>query len=179
MAFKLLWDFSIYWSINALRFVNGKVTDMAFTQAILPHLLAVFELTARMQELFKDWHRRMVSSGSGPSQRPGFVATNNIPIVHDKQARLDTTVPDDELKQLFAENAEFLRALAVLIFHQAVRSTGQTLDESQPIDPLKIGLDAERWPEDLFADDGMSLQRARELAPGVEEHWLDQAPVAT
>ena len=29
MAFKLLWDFSIYWSINALRFVNGKVTDLA------------------------------------------------------------------------------------------------------------------------------------------------------
>src|SRR5436190_6043195 len=91
MAFKLLWDFSIYWSINALRFVNGKVTDMAFTQAILPQLLAVFELTARMQALFQDWHTRTVSSGSGPSPQPGFVATNNIPIVHDKQARLVAT----------------------------------------------------------------------------------------
>jgi flavin-dependent dehydrogenase len=174
MAFKLLWDFSIYWSINALRFVNGKVTDLAFTQAVGPHLAAVFGITAAMQALFQDWHRRIT-----PSPHPGFVATNNIPIVHDKQARLDSPVPDEELKTMFADNVQFLRALAVLIFHQAVRSTGQTLDESQPIDPAKATLDASRWEAELFSDDGLSLQQARELAPGVEEHWLDQAPVAT
>lgn len=174
MAFKLLWDFSIYWSINALRFVNGKVTDLPFTQAVGPHLMAVFELTARMQALFQEWHTR-----STASPQPGFVATNNIPIVHDKQARLDSRVPDEELKKMFAENTDFLRALAVLIFHQAVRSTGQTLDETQPIDPTRITLDADRWEQELFSDDGLSLQQARELAPGVEEHWLDQAPVAT
>ena len=110
---------------------------------------------------------------------PGFVATNNIPIVHEKQAASTRGSPDEELKKTFAENTDFLRALAVLIFHQAVRSTGQTLDETQPIDPTRITLDADRWEQELFSDDGLSLQQARELAPGVEEHWLDQAPVAT
>ena len=47
MACKLLWDFSLYWAINALRFVNGKVADLGFTQALLPHFGVLFPLTAR------------------------------------------------------------------------------------------------------------------------------------
>jgi flavin-dependent dehydrogenase len=176
MAFKLLWDFSVYWSITALRFLNGKLTDMQFTQAALPHLLTVFQLTARMQDLFKEWHRL------APAEpRPGLVATNNISIVHEKHCALDAPVEDDEkLLAMFAENAEFVRALAVLIFHQALRSLPDaTIDEATKINPAAIGLDARRWEEDgLFDDAGLSLARARELAPGVEASWIDQTFVA-
>src|SRR5258706_16023526 len=80
MAFKLLWDFSIYWSITAPRFINGKLTDLRFTQAALPHLITVTQLHARMQALFRAWN--LVTP---PEPRPGFVATNNIAIVHEKQ----------------------------------------------------------------------------------------------
>jgi flavin-dependent dehydrogenase len=172
MSMKLWWDFSIYWSITSLRFVNNKLTDLPFTQAILPHLGLVFQMTARMQQLFRDWHRL-----SSPKQGPGFVGTNNVPLVHEKHGALNTTVDDDdELKAMFAANAEFLRALAVLIFHEAVRSLSlPAIDASQPINPLAVSVDPERWTADgLFDDAGLSLERARQIAPGVNEQWLGQ-----
>jgi flavin-dependent dehydrogenase len=176
MAMKLLWDFSIYWSISSLRFVNNKLTDLPFTQAILPQLGLVFQMTARLQQLFRDWHRL-----SSPEQRPGFVGTNHIPFVHEKHVALNTTVEDDEeLKAMFAANTEFLRALAVLIFHEAVQSLSLPMfDENQPVNPLAVSLDPERWETDgLFDEAGLSLARAREIAPGVDKQWLGQ-PLAT
>jgi flavin-dependent dehydrogenase len=176
VAFKLLWDFSVYWSISALRFLNGKLTDMQFTQAVLPHLVMFFQVTGRMQELFKQWHPLVT-----PEPRPGFVATNNISLVHEKHTRLDTPVGnDEELLAMFAENVQFLRALAVLIFHQALQSLPEhTIDEDQNINPLAISLDPQRWEADgLFDGSGLSLARAREQAPGVEENWIDQSVAA-
>ena len=172
MAMKLLWDFSIYWSISSLRFVNGKLTDLPFTQAIMPHLGSVFQMTARMQQVFRGWHRL-----SSPQQWPGFVGSNGIPLVHEKQAALDTPISDDEeLKARFAANSEFLRALAVLIFHEALRSLSlPAIEENQPINPLALSLDPDRWEVDgLFDEAGLSLARAREIAPGVDEQWLGE-----
>jgi flavin-dependent dehydrogenase len=174
---KLLWDFAIYWSISCLRFVNSKLTDLPFTQAIIPQLGMVFQLTARMQQLFRDWHRL-----SSPEQWPGFVAINDITCVHEKQEALNRTIDDDEeLKAVFAGNAELLRAIAVLIFHEAVRSLSlPAIDENQPINPLAVGLDPERWEADgLFDEAGLSLSRARQIAPGVDEKWLGKPVAAT
>ena len=176
MAFKLLWDFSVYWSINALRFVNGKLTDMQFTQRVMPHLVMFFQITGRMQEMFKQWHKIQAAE-----LRPGFVATNNIPPVHQRHGALDEPVGDDDkLLAMFADNVEFLRGLAVLIFNQAVKSLpDQTIDENQKINPLGISLDPDRWEADgLFDESGLTVAQARELAPDVEENWIDQAVAA-
>ena len=173
MACKLLFDFSLYWGINALRFVNGKFADIGFTQALLPQFAILFPLTARVQQLFKDWHRLAPAE-----QRPAFVSTGSLHLLHDKQLALDTPVTDDEqLKAMFAANTQFQQALAVLIFHEALRSAlpEVAIDEHRPINPVAIGLDPERWEADgLFDDSGLSLARAREIAPGIEEHWLGE-----
>jgi hypothetical protein len=172
MPFKLIWDLAIYWGINALRFLQGKVTDPMFTQALGPQLGAVVQMTARMEEVFKEWHRL-----SSPEQHPGWVSPNGIPPLHSLQQNLGKTFGDDELQKMFVDNTEFLRGLAVLIFHQAVQALPDTtIDEDQPINPLAISLNPARWEEDgLFDESGMSLARAREVAAGVEEYWLDQA----
>src|SRR5204862_7930756 len=100
---------------NALRFVNGKLTDMQFTQAVIPHLVMFFQVTGRMQEMFKQWHKIQAAE-----LRPGFVATNNIPPVHQRHGALDEPVGDDDkLLAMFADNVEFLRGLAVLIFNRS------------------------------------------------------------
>jgi len=101
--------------------------------------------------------------------------------VHARHGALDEPVGDDEkLLAMFAENVEFLRGLAVLIFHHAVQSLpDQSIDESQKINPLAISLDPQRWEsEGLFDESGITLARARELAPDVEENWIDQAVAA-
>ena len=109
------------------------------------------------------------------------LATNNIPPVHQRHGALDEPVGDDDkLLAMFADNVEFLRGLAVLIFNQAVKSLpDQTIDENQKINPLGISLDPDRWEADgLFDESGLTVAQARELAPDVEENWIDQAVAA-
>jgi len=80
------------------------------------------------------------------------------------------------------KNVEYLKALAVWIFHRAARNLPDPPDENRPINPLAISLHPERWEEDgLFSDDGISLVQAREMLPGIEEMDLEArgAVVAT
>lgn len=47
-------------------------------------------------------------------------------------------------------------------------------DPTRPINPLMVSLKPEKWEEEgLFAEDGMTLARALEVIPGIEEYDLE------
>jgi hypothetical protein len=79
------------------------------------------------------------------------------------------------------KHSEYVKALAVWIFYRAARNLPEPPDENRPINPLAISLHPERWEQDgLYADDGISLARAREMLPGIEEMDLEaRGAVAT
>jgi hypothetical protein len=73
---------------------------------------------------------------------------------------------------------EVLKAVAVQIFHKAAQ---ECLGERAPDPGAKIAataltLESGRWEErGLISDDGMTLQEARALAPGIEILWFEEA----
>jgi 2-polyprenyl-6-methoxyphenol hydroxylase-like FAD-dependent oxidoreductase len=171
MTAKLLWDHAIYWAISALRFMKGKLTDLEFTQAIVPVLLAAFELAARVNQLFRDWHQL-----APPENRPTFVAIDEAPGVSERWRELLEPMDDEQLKARFSANVEFLEAFAVIIFHQAAQLLpDERIDEQARINPRAIGLNPARWEEEgLIDDSGLSLAAARERAPGLEPFLIGE-----
>jgi flavin-dependent dehydrogenase len=166
MNAKLTWDFTAYWGLSALRFLNGKLTDLAFLQATGPVLGRALQLTARMETLFQRWHEL-----APPEPIGGFISTTTYPGTIERQNDLEAPIEDvEQLKSRMSENVAHLEALAVLIFHAAASSLDDSrLDEETPINTAAIGLDPERWEEDgLFDGSGLSVAAARERAPGVE-----------
>ena len=69
-----------------------------------------------------------------------------------------------------------LEALAVVIFHQAVkRLSDHPIDADTKINPAAIGLDPEKWEKDgLFNGEGLSLEEARARVAGVENMLLTE-----
>jgi hypothetical protein len=82
---------------------------------------------------------------------------------------------DEEVFENSRKNVEYLKALAVWIFHRAARNLPDPPDENRRINPLAISLHPERWDSDgLYSDDGISLAEALEALPGIEEMDLEK-----
>jgi hypothetical protein len=92
------------------------------------------------------------------------------------QAQADMARPADD-EQVFEnsrKNVQYLKALAVWIFHRAARNLPEQPDENRGINPLAISLHPERWEADgLYSDDGISYVQALEMLPGIEEMDLE------
>jgi hypothetical protein len=102
--------------------------------------------------------------------------------VVELQSALASPVEDVErLKAMMESNIEFLKALAVLILHQAAKCLPDDKwpAEDAKINPTAISLEPDRWePDGLFDESGMSLVEARERAPGLERVLSLEAAVA-
>jgi hypothetical protein len=62
-----------------------------------------------------------------------------------------------------------------MLFHRAASLLPEKPDDDVPLNPLAISLQPDRWEADgLFAEDGISLTRARELLPGIDEMFLEE-----
>jgi len=81
---------------------------------------------------------------------------------------------DETFRARALDNIELLKSMAVWLFFKGAKHLPDPPDEDQPINPLMISLQPERWEEEgLFTDDGMTLAQALERLPGVEEFDLE------
>jgi len=172
MTAKLMWDHAVYWAVSALRYLNGKLTDLELMQAIGPVFGGAIGLTIRLEALFRDWHEL-----EPPAPQPSFLPIDEVPGVGDRWRELAETFDDEQLRARFFANLEFLEALTVMIFHRAARALpGEPIDENTAIKPMAVSLKPERWEEEGLIDPaGLSLVAARERAPGLDEYLSAEA----
>ncbi|MGB0092222.1 MAG: tryptophan 7-halogenase [Solirubrobacteraceae bacterium] len=161
---KLIWDHAVYWLLNALRFNSNRLTDLRFLQRSGPELQKGIQLTTTMQDLFKQWNEL-----GDVEADAGFVNVA-LPPLMDHVDDLGHEFDDDTITRMFQEKVQFLEALAVLIFADAVRSLpGARIDEQTTINPYAISLDQGRWEEDgLLGGSGVTIADAREQLRGIQ-----------
>ena len=178
MSAKVLWDTLLYWSIQALRFVNDRWHDVEFNSTIVEELLGLMPLHSRVTQLFRDWHELERSD-----HMDAFLSWRDVSCYWGRWEDLGRRMSEDELRAQIRQNIRTLRAVAVLLFARAAENLpGGGVEESQAINPLGIGLDPARWQEDeLWSEDGtgMTLAQAREAAPGLDALWLGRRGAAT
>ncbi len=170
MTAKLMWDFASYWAIAALPFIQGRLHDLDFTKATMIDVRRIIGPGGRLEQMFRDWH------ALGQLEwRETFISHRSCPAFWQFHLDLDETFDDPALREKFTRNADTLRALAVILFHMAVKRLPDTIDADQPIDPDAISLNPAQWEtDDLFGDHGLSLNQARTQLPGVEAMLLSE-----
>jgi flavin-dependent dehydrogenase len=171
MSAKLLWEFASYWAIAALPFIQQKLHDPDFGKETQAEVRRIIGPGGRLEQMFRHWH------ALGQLEwRDAFISHRSCPAFWQFHLDLHESFDDEALKEKFAENAEVLRAFAVVLFHKAVeRLDGQSIDADQKINPDAIGLDPDKWEKDgLFDDEGLSLNEARAAVPGIENMLLSE-----
>lgn len=169
MVAKFVYDSSTYFSGIGNAWCHGKMRKPEDIERLSEVLHDAIEMLPRMQQLFRDWNSLEQTPFEGVSVLPSQLT----PYI---QAQADMAHPagDDEVFENSRKNVEYLKALAVWIFHRAARNLPEPPDESRPINPLAISLQPERWETDgLYSEDGISLTQALQMLPGIEEMDLE------
>lgn len=171
MTAKILWDFLVYWSVTSPPFFHGLLTDLDFQELVAEDAGRILDLGARVQQLFRDWHR--LGQREWRDVMIGNLAFPGVMRLHH-----DLVTPADEAthKRRYARNVTLCEAVAVIFFHKAIeRAPGLSVDAETAINPYAIGLDQERWEADgLFKSPGVTLNQARMSAAGIENMLIDE-----
>jgi flavin-dependent dehydrogenase len=171
MCAKVSWDLLVYWGLTSVRYVHGFWHDLEFTAETSELLDQGYDLNARIQGFFREWH-----AIDGREAEGAYVAL--IPFAAVGLRRLDLERPLDAagLKALLAQNVERMEGIAVAMFHKAAeRLPDAAVGPDQVVNPYAVGLDPERWEADgLFDGSGLTYEQALERAEGIQTIWLDQ-----
>ena len=171
MSSKILWEFAAYWVLAALPFMQGVLTDPEFNAEVSADNRRMLLAGSRMEQMFRDWHELGQREWRG-----AFIANKAWPDLYQLHLDLGERFDRETLKRKWAQNADLLEGLAVVIFAKAAEQLPDaTLDPEQPINPAAISLDPSRWEKDgLFKGAGISLNEARARTAGVEPMLLDE-----
>jgi flavin-dependent dehydrogenase len=171
MTAKVFWDLLLYWGIRALRYVSGVWHDPDFYASVRDDLARAHQLHGRAQKFFRDWH-----AIDDREFEDVFVLMGSFTTLAERRAELEGPLEPDVVKTRIAENVERMEATAVAMLHKACEQLdGADLDPERPVNPYAIGLDPGRWEEDgLFEEPGLTLEQARERAPGVDNIFVDE-----
>jgi hypothetical protein len=171
MIAKIAANNIMYWSTTALLFFHRKLADPEFMAQVMPDVERIWRLNRRLEVLFRDWFRI-----GAHEWRRGYVPTIGFPGMGLRHVELPSNFDDEALKAKIAANAELMEAVAVAIFHKAATSLSDGApDPESPVNAYAVSLDADRWEQDgLFADSGMTLERAHELAVGIPNLWVEK-----
>jgi flavin-dependent dehydrogenase len=171
MTAKIVWDFLVYWSVTSPPFFHGTLTDPHFQEMVAEDAGRILDLSARVQQLFRDWH------GLGQREWRNVMITNHtFPGLMRVHENLVTPVDEKTHKRRYARNVTLCEAVAVVFFHKAIeRVPGLNVDAETAINPYAVGLDQERWEADgLFKSPGITLNQARMNAAGIENMLVDE-----
>jgi len=169
MLAKNLYDNTAYFSTLAFMFLHEKMTDLDVLADVVDQFQTVIPLLGRMQELFRDWSQLYNEPWEGVS----ILSKEFTPMI-ERQRALSEPFEDEAFKKQAIENIELLRALAIWLFFKAAASLPEQPDPDRRINALGISLHPEKWDEEeLYSDDGMTLEEATGLLPGIEEFWLE------
>jgi len=171
MNVKLGWEM-VNLQVPPLIIINGLLDDLDFLKSVADDLEGFYRLNLRMQQLFHDWRdleRREVGAAfgvGGPMKPLGVVLTCLV-----------QQFDEDTLRTIITNDLRMVEGMAVQIFHKAASALPSPPDPARPVDPYAVSLAPERWDADGLYDGerGLTLEQARELAPGVENLYLDAA----
>jgi flavin-dependent dehydrogenase len=169
MSAKFVFDSSAYFAGIGNAFCHDRMRTPEDLKKLGNVLEEVIELIPVMQQLFRDWNALDQRHFEGVS-----ILSNQLAPYIEAQRDMARPAEGDDVFEVSRRNVEYVKALAVWIFHKAAKNLPNPPEESRAINLRAISLHPERWEQDgLYADEGISLVRALELLPGIEEMDLE------
>ncbi len=172
MVAKIFWDWGAYWSINTLLYVNGGLTNLDLMKTVVSgptsFLQRYGELSAQMQQFFKDWK---------PYDTADITERYTDPFDLDflkkfQEDIVEKQVDTEELARKLFENMELLEKIAAEMFRLVSNlAFGTSMDIK--VDPYTMSLDPEIKVESV---NSKMLERDAHVADQMKAMWLYPYP---
>lgn len=165
---KLTWDAVASHMFPSLLVIAQRLADLELLRAVEPDIDRAYRLHARMQDLFRDWHRHERQSWEGEMVRaiavkPFMQVTVEVAEEYDD---------DSKVRDALSRHADGLEALAITIFARAARAIYREIEPGQTVNPYAITLDPGRWErEGTLSPPGLTLAAAEHLVGDASGLW--------
>lgn len=114
MYAKIVWDWAIYWGVNALLFFHGnRAFDTAWLSSVQKEMNIFNQLNTQMQNLFPVWSN-LKEVVVGDKMQSLF----DLEFLHDMHKELEAGFNEVELKEKLVQNIKILEILAQEFLNQ-------------------------------------------------------------
>jgi flavin-dependent dehydrogenase len=171
MSVKIVANTFYYWGVLGLLFFHRKLTDRELMEAVRPDLERTWAITKQLERLFHKWNEL-----EDREYRRAMIPPQGFPAMFERHTDMIAGYDDEQIEARLRETADIMEAMAVIIFHRAVRNLGDAAPaEDRKINPYAVSLDPDRWDQDgLFSDEGLTLAEARQTdAAGIENLFME------
>lgn len=174
MVAKLIWDTVIYWAFPGLLYFHDQYRQLADKPQTMMNLYRCWELHARVQAFFREWH-----AVDHPASADTFADPYSLlDMLVDLHNGMAAGLPDPELEQQFAKNTRLLEQMA----GQLVATVRESLAESA--DPLAKD-QIMRWDADPALQHVVAVYHEDQASNPIDSRWvilgqqhLDQQEIA-
>ena len=160
MSAKVIWDFSIYWGVNALLFFHKKSYDLQFLRSVADPLRRFDNLNVCMQAFFREWDQLGQQEWAST-----FINYMNINFIDDLHHGLEAGLNDEKLKDQVFQNIDLLETIAGGIFQYALDQLSQIFDEESKSNTIR------RWQANGFFS--LKKEVSKEVHYDLNKIWFD------
>lgn len=116
MTFKIIWDYTLYWSGAALLYFRDKYCDLEFMSTSGVFLQQIYQINRLMQGFFRQWAEVDLSS---TDMSDIYINYSNITFLQQLNKDLLKHQNDEELREQLTRNVAFIKELAGEIVRNA------------------------------------------------------------
>lgn len=114
ISVKLIWDYAMYWGVNAFLFFNNKFADIATITQLQKEFAQMRRLNEAMQPLFREWAQQETEPLG--QQR---LHHDKIQPLFQLNQQLTQAYSNEDFIQQFRDNIALLQSLSTEIIQQA------------------------------------------------------------
>ncbi len=162
MVAKVIWDTIIYWAVPGLLAFHDTFRRLADSPGAYGNLLRAWQLHARVQAFFREWH----AIDNPPAANVFADPYSLLEFIVDLHNGMAAGLPDDQLEVQFGRNVELLEQVA----GQLVSTVSDRLADRVAEPAVADQLDA--WHADPLLVELIEVHRTQRDANPIDSSWI-------
>ncbi len=161
MVAKVIWDTVIYWAFPGLLYFHDKIRRLADSPAASANLYRCWNLHARVQAFFREWHELDQPTATDTFADPYSL----LDFLVDLHTGMAAGLSDDELEAQFAKNTCLLDQLAGQLLSTVIDELSDRNDEATQSQ-------IQRWKTEPFLAELITLYQEYEKVNPIDSSWI-------
>jgi len=162
MVAKVIWDTMIYWSAAGLLFFHDKLRRLADSPGAFQNLFRCWNLHARVQAFFREWHEI-----DNPAASDAFADPYSLlDFIIDLHTGMAAGLTDEELELQFARNVRLLEQVAGQLLHTVIERLSARSGEDAVRNQI------ERWQNEPLLIELVDSFRQEDKTNPIDSSWI-------
>jgi flavin-dependent dehydrogenase len=159
---KVIWDTVIYWAFPGLLYFHNKIRSLSESPAIVANLYRCWNLHARVQAFFREWHAIDQPVAADTFADPYSL----LDFLVDLHVGMAAGLPDAELEEQFAKNTRLLEHMVGQLASVVIDALADRREDEA------VQKQLQRWQNDPLLTELVAIYQEEEKVNPIDPRWI-------